>query len=172
MKTSLKNILTTSVALWAAATWAAEPAKLPKLIDLGAVMRLGRGESQAGGNQRTALLCATFEALIGALYLDSGLEAVRAFAEPLLEPVADQIILSHRDQDPKSVLQELVQANGFGPPQYRTVSTTGPEHEKTFEVEVLINGQVYGRGTGHSKQAAAKEAAGVALDSLEVLNLG
>ncbi len=147
-------------------------AEFAKLIDLGAVMRLGRGESQAGGNQRTALLCATFEALVGALYLDSGLDAVRHFVEPLLEPVADQIILSHRDQDPKSVLQELVQANGFGPPLYRTVSASGPEHEKTFEVEVLINNQVYGHGAGHSKQAAAKLAASAALDALEVQNLG
>jgi len=147
-------------------------AEFAKQIDLGSVMRLGRGESQAGGSQRIALLCATFEALVGALCLDAGLEAVRRFVEPILEPVADQIIALHRDQDPKSVLQELVQSHGLEPPQYRTVAATGPEHEKVFEVEVSINGQVFGRGIGHSKQSAAKVAARAALDVLEVADLG
>jgi ribonuclease-3 len=132
-------------------------------IDLGAAMRLGRGEGRAGGRQREALLCGTFEAVIGALYLDSGLAAVSEFMRPRLEAAAIQILAKRKDQDPKSQLQELVQSRGFLPPQYRTVSTSGPEHEKIFEVEVLVNGQVYGHGVGHSKRAAAKVAAREAL---------
>jgi ribonuclease-3 len=85
--------------------------------------------------------------------------------EPKLEAAAQQILTKHKDQDPKSLLQELVQARGYNSPQYRTVSTDGPEHEKTFEVEVLVNGQVYGSGQGNSKRTAAKAAARVALET-------
>ena len=132
-------------------------------IDLGRAMRLGRGEGQAGGRKRNALLCATFEALVGALYLDQGLDSVIKFLEPLLEPAADQVITNHQDQDPKSILQEQVQAQGFEPPFYRLISSSGPDHKKVFEVEVLVNQKVIGKGTGLSKQAAEKEAASAAL---------
>jgi len=135
-------------------------------INLGLAMRLGRGEIQAGGRQRKALLCATFEAIIGALYLDAGLSAVREFLEPMLEPAARSILETHQDLDPKSQLQEIVQSKGLGPPHYRTISATGPEHLKTFEVEVIINGRIITRGIGHSKQAAAKAAARAALESI------
>jgi ribonuclease-3 len=140
-------------------------AEFARRIDLGSAMRLGRGESYAGGREREALLCGTFEALIGAIYLDSGLEAVRDFMETRLDDASDRILTDHKDQDPKSLLQELAQANGYFAPQYRTVATSGPEHDKTFEVEVLVGGQVYGTGVGHSKRAAAKSAARVALSN-------
>jgi ribonuclease-3 len=142
-------------------------AEFAKQLGLGAAMRLGRGENQAGGRLREPLLCATFEALVGALYLDSGLNSVRCFVEPLLENTAHKIISMRADQDAKSLLQELIQSKGFGPPQYRTISTLGPEHDKMFEVEVLIDGQVMGSGSGHSKQAAAKEAARQVLEKIE-----
>jgi len=135
-------------------------------IDLGSSMRLGRGEAESGGRERPALLCGTFEALIGALYLDAGLPAVRNFVEPMLQPVAMQILADHKDQDPKSMLQEWVQSQGYGPPVYHTIGSSGPEHDKTFEVEVFVNGESYGQGTGHSKQAAAKSAARQALNKL------
>lgn len=137
-------------------------------IDLGKAMRLGRGESQAGGRERQALLCACFEALIGAIYLDAGLDVVKEFIKPMLEKAVLRILKEHSDQDPKSHLQEVVQKDGNEPPYYRTVSATGPEHKKTFEVEVLVNGSVLGRGVGHSKRSAAKAAARNALISLGV----
>lgn len=137
-------------------------------LGLNKAMRLGRGESESGGRQRLALLCATFEAFIGALYLDGGIDAVSNFIEPLLESVADQILASGRIQDPKSRLQEWVQARGNSAPTYRTVSAKGPDHDKIFEVEVLINGTKYGHGTGHSKQAAAKVAALQAICALGI----
>jgi len=135
-------------------------------LQLGFAMRLGKGEDEGGGRQRKALLCATFEALVGALYLDAGLETVRKFIEPLLQSAVDHILASHKDQDPKSMLQEWVQSQGLNAPRYTTIQASGPEHNKTFEVEVLINGQVYGHGIGSSKQLAAKAAARAALKSL------
>jgi ribonuclease-3 len=137
-------------------------------IGLGKAMRLGRGEADSGGRQRQALLCATFEAMVGALFLDAGIQAVADFMEPLLESVADQILASGRIQDPKSKLQEWVQSQGQPTPIYRTVSARGPDHDKVFEVEVLVNGHLYGRGAGHSKQAAAKDAARDAMASLGI----
>jgi len=137
-------------------------------IGLGKAMRLGRGEAESGGRQRLALLCATFEALIGALYLDEGIAAVETFIEPLLESVADKFLASGKTQDPKSKLQEWVQSQGSHAPTYRTISSRGPDHAKVFEVEVLVDGRQVGHGSGHSKQAAAKEAA---LEAMALLGI-
>lgn len=139
-------------------------AEFARQIGLGGVMRLGRGEGEGGGRHRQALLCGTFEALVGALYLDAGLDVVRQFIEPILGPAADEILIENRDQDPKSLFQENVQSKGFGPPVYRTVGTSGPEHNKIFHVEVQVNGRVWGEGVGPSKQTAAKAAARAALE--------
>jgi ribonuclease-3 len=131
-------------------------------------MRVGRGEAESGGRQRQALLCATFEAFVGALYLDQGIDAVHKFIESFLESVADQVLASGSTQDPKSRLQEWVQAKGNEAPTYRTISANGPDHAKIFEVEVLINGNKYGHGIGRSKQAAAKAAAREAMSALGI----
>ncbi len=133
-------------------------------IGLGTAMRLGRGEDESGGRRRPALLCATFEALIGALYLDSGIPAVFNFLEPMLDAAADKILIDRRDQDPKSLLQEWAQSQGYPAPTYRIVAAEGPDHAKVFEVEVLVNGKVFGAGSGQSKQAATKQAANSALE--------
>ncbi len=142
-------------------------AEFARQLDLGRALRLGRGESEAGGRQRTALLCAAFEALVGALYLDGGLEAVQHFLEPLLAPAAERVLISNSDRDPKSVLQERVQALGFPPPTYHTLRASGPEHMKSFEVEVRIAGVPWGKGVGSSKHAATKAAARAALERLD-----
>ncbi|HSF82787.1 MAG TPA: ribonuclease III [Anaerolineales bacterium] len=144
-------------------------ANFARQIDLGAALRLGRGEAENGGRQRPALLCAGFEAVVGALFLDGGLESVRIFIEPLLHPAAHMTLLEHQHDDPKSMLQEWAQSHGYSHPQYRTVAAHGPDHAKMFEVEVLVNGQVYGTGSGPSKQAAAKIAAHIALTVLDLL---
>ncbi|NMC14447.1 MAG: ribonuclease III [Chloroflexi bacterium] len=142
-------------------------AEFARNINLGAAMRLGRGEAAAGGRKRPALLCGTFEALIGAIYLDLGLTEVQKFLEPMLKEAADGILLARKEQDPKSVFQEWAQSQGFGPPNYRTISTTGPDHDRLFEVEVWVGDKKYGVGLGHSKQAATKAAARDALNSLD-----
>jgi ribonuclease-3 len=141
-------------------------AEFAQQINLGAAMRLGRGEAEGGGRERLALLCATFESLVGALFLDGGIDAVSIFVEPMLQEAASSILAARREQDPKSLFQEWIQSQGYGPPLYRTIATTGPDHAKSFEVEVLVNGQSFGRGYGHSKQAAAKAAARDALQSI------
>jgi ribonuclease-3 len=133
----------------------------------GSALRLGRGERQAGGRDRKALLCATFEAIVGALFLDSGLESVRTFIEPLLEPASVKILDSNRDHDAKSMLQEKVQSQGLAAPIYLTVDSFGPEHNKSFQVEVIVDGNVIARGEGSSKQSAAQQAAQAALLLLE-----
>lgn len=143
-------------------------AEFAKQIDLGPVIRLGRGEAEAGGRLRLTLLCSTFEALIGALFIESGISGVCDFVEPMLSSAVQRIISARIEYDPKSRFQEWAQSQGYGAPVYRTITARGPDHAKTFDVVVLINDRVYGRGQGHSKQAAAKAAARVSLKSLGI----
>jgi ribonuclease-3 len=138
-------------------------AEFSRQIGLGSLMFLGRGEIDGGGRERAPLLGSLFEALVGAIYLDQGISAVEHFISPFLDASSRQILAEQKDQDPKSVLQEWVQSQGLGTPQYRTVSSEGPDHEKIFTIEVLVNGEVYGHGQGSSKRIAAKEAARAAL---------
>ncbi len=137
-------------------------------LDLGRAMRLGKGEIQAGGYNRTGLLCDTFEAVIGALYLDRDIEGVRKFLDPMLDRAADDILINHKDEDPKSKLQEWAQGNGYPAPVYTTRSSSGPDHSKSFEVDVYVNGNVCGSGIGTSKQAATKLAAAAAIELLHI----
>jgi ribonuclease-3 len=141
-------------------------AEFAQQIDLGHAMRLGRGENQAGGKERPALLCDTFEAVVGAIYLDQGIDGVLKFISPFLLNSAEDILINHKDEDPKSKLQEWAQGKGFSTPQYITCSSSGPDHSKVFEVDVYVNGKVLARGNGHSKQAATKSAATIALQGL------
>jgi len=134
-------------------------AAFARQLGVGLAMRLGRGEDDGGGRQRERLLCGTFEAIIAALYLDSGINMVIAFVHPMLGTAVDRIMPGRQDQDPKSRLQEWSQSHGLGVPHYRQVSISGPDHDRTFEFEVIINGEAYGRGTGSSKHTASKEAA-------------
>lgn len=141
-------------------------ADFARQINLGNAMRLGRGESQAGGRERSALLCDTFEAFIGAIYLDGGIEKVEKFLFPFLETASEDILINRKNEDPKSLLQEWAQSQGFYAPQYVTRSEQGPDHSKQFEVAVIIGGEVYAEGVGPNKQAAAKNAARKALEKL------
>lgn len=144
-------------------------ASFAKEIDLGRALRLGRGEIQAGGRERLTLLCDAFEALVGAIYLEGGIPAVENFMVPLLKDVVDEIFKSHMDDDTKSRLQEWAQGSGFSSPKYVLVAEEGPDHEKTFEMEVRINKKPYGRGIGSSKQTAEKAAAKEALIKIGLL---
>lgn len=143
-------------------------AEFARQIHLGSAMRLGRGESQGGGRDRSALLCDTFEAVIGAIFIEKGIEGVRNFISPLLEEASEYILLNRKNEDPKSLFQEWAQSQGHSAPRYVTRSATGPDHSKIFEVDVEVNGESFGTGKGHSKQAAAKAAA---QDALRKLNL-
>lgn len=143
-------------------------AEFARQISLGEAMLLGKGEVENRGFERSGLLGSTFEALIGAIYLDRGMDAVREFIEPLLSEAVREVLSLHRENDVKSLLQEWSQAEGLGTPHYHIVSSSGPDHEKCFEIEVIINGIPYGKGYGSSKQAAAKMAAQVTLDMIGI----
>lgn len=146
-------------------------ADFAKQIELGTHLLLGHGEEEGGGRQRPAVLCGAFEALIGALYLDQGIESIREFIHPLFEPALELILRHDLDKDPKSVLQELSQAHLGYTPRYPTVEANGPDHDKVFTIAVTINGVTYGKGRGRSKQIAAQTAAAEALEHLQaVLN--
>lgn len=141
-------------------------AEFARRLDLGRALRLGRGETSTGGRNRDNLLCAVFEALIGAIYIDGGIPAAEAFVVPLLQAIPQADLLKDDIYDPKSRLQEWAQANRRAAPHYVTVAASGPDHAKTFTVEVRIEGQPCGRGSGTSKRVAAQVAARDALETL------
>lgn len=128
---------------------------------------MSRGEDAAGGRSRVPLLAGAFEALVGAMYLDRGFDGARLLVLRFLVPEAERIHHQRLDRDPKSTLQELSQGRLQVTPLYRLVETRGPDHAKQFTIEVVLKDQVYGRGTGRSKQIAEQEAARVAIETLE-----
>jgi ribonuclease-3 len=134
---------------------------------LGEALRMGKGEEKGGGRERPNNLCGGFEAVVGALYLDQGLESVREFVTPHLLQRLDQVLAEQLDRDARSILQEISQATYNLTPAYRLIDSSGPEHEKEFTFEALIGGQIVGRGVGRSKQAASQAAAHNALERLE-----
>jgi ribonuclease-3 len=139
-------------------------AKFARQLDLGRALRLGRGESASGGKDRDNLLGSAFEALLGAMYLDAGLESVEKFVTPMLDELRDSIASEAHDY--KSELQEYTQGQKLGSPYYQVVNKTGPEHAAIFDVTVEIRGEVIGRGTGTNKSAAQHAAAHDALKNM------
>lgn len=142
-------------------------AELARQLNLGYYLLMGHGEVESGGRDRAATLSAAFEALIGALYLDQGLDAVECFLLPIVDPVLEQIQGQSHYKDAKSRLQELAQSSLQLTPHYLTVSAEGPDHKKVFTVHVLLGEEVYGAGVGQSKRKAEQLAAEQALDRLE-----
>ena len=132
-------------------------------LGLGDYLLLGRGEEESGGRGRRTTLCDTYEAFIGALYLDQGLSALREFLEPRLIEEIGRVARHALTKDPKSRLQEWVQAAMGQTPRYRTVHTEGPDHARLFTRQVTIGKQPYGVGQGQSKQEAEQAAAAMAL---------
>jgi len=143
-------------------------AEFGRQLELGGALRMGRGEAASGGRERDGVLGSAFEALVGAVYLDTGLLAVEHFMEPLLESVRERVMMRAEIYDPKSRLQEWAQSTKLGTPRYVTVAASGPDHAKVFEVEVRIKEQTYGKGSGPSKQIAAQIAAQTALEALDL----
>lgn len=150
--------------LRAALVRASTLAAFARAIALGPYLRLGRGEETTGGRDRDLLLARAFEALIGALYQDGGTPAVHAFLEPLLSGELMRLTAKKTSiKDDKSLLQELAQGQLGVTPTYRVVSETGPSHDRTFVVEVLLGDFVAGHGEGRSKRLAEQSAAHDAL---------
>ena len=128
-------------------------------LDLGRYLLMGRGEEISGGRERTSTLADAFEALIGAIYLDGGLDAAKEFILRQARVDLEQLAEKPVDINPKGHLQELLQSISPSSPVYELISQSGPEHEKTFVSEVLWEGIVLGEGSGRSKKQAETAAA-------------
>jgi ribonuclease-3 len=142
-------------------------AEFAEQIHLGDALLLGRGEELTGGRTRPALLCDAFESVIGAIYIDSGIEAVAEFMEPMLTAVVEMILEDDTLVDPRSLLQMWAQSELGETPRYRTVEAHGPDHAREFVVEVKVGLLSSAVGRGRSKQEAAQEAAAEALEEIE-----
>jgi ribonuclease-3 len=138
-------------------------ARFARQLDLGRFLLLGYGEAESGGRERIPILCATFEAVVGALYLDQGLEKVQALVEQFIGPALVEIMAESLHKDAKSEFQVWAQARYNMTPHYEVVDSSGPDHAKTFTVQVLVGDTMWGEGSGRSKQLAAQAAATMAL---------
>jgi ribonuclease III len=134
-------------------------------LDLGGYLLMGRGEEASGGRTRVSTLGDAFEAIIGAIYLDSDFPTARDFVLRETRAALEHVREAPVDINPKGQLQEILQSIAMRGPTYEVISATGPEHAKTFVVEVRWEGAILGRGTGSSKQSAEVEAARDALES-------
>lgn len=142
-------------------------AEVAKKINLGENLRMSKGEEKSGGRNNTSLLANAFEAMVGAIFLDGGINAAKAFFEKFLIPQA-KLVMSGSLKDAKSLLQEKVQEKGFPAPIYHTLQEIGPDHEKTFVVAVSAMGEKQlALGRGKNKQTAQQQAARQALKKLK-----
>ncbi len=141
-------------------------------LGLGELLRLGKGEAASGKRGRATRLENVFEALIGAVYLDGGLEAARGVILRLLGTAIESEVGLVQAGGAKSLLQEYTQGKLASLPEYRVVSESGDPHDPTFVVDVIVNGAVAGSAAGRSKKEAEKAAATAALASLGVLETG
>src|SRR6266478_2583118 len=141
-------------------------------LHLGKYLRLGRGEEKTGGRGKPALLADAFEAVVAAIYLDAGLAAAKEMASTTLFEAALEEGGNLFETDRKSALQEFLQGRGKPPAEYRLTAQSGPDHHKTFEVEVWINGSCMASGQGSTKKEAEQRAAGTALERLEQTTVG
>ena len=137
-----------------------------KALQVDTMLLLGKGEELSGGRSKKTILADTLEAIIGALYLDSGYREVFSFITRCFSPEIERVTKDDYCRDYKSLLQELCQRNFRSYPHYRMVKRSGPDHEHTFWIEVNAGGTAYGPGIGRNKKAAEQEAARMAYQAL------
>src|SRR5919206_29598 len=142
-------------------------ARMARDLDLGALLRLGRGEELTGGRQKSSLLADALEAVVAALYLGGGLLPVLTLVDRFLGEAFERAAAGTLDRDYKTQFQELAQSRMRSAPRYRVVAEHGPDHSKVFEVELELRGEVIGRGSGRSKKDAEQAAAKTGLDALQ-----
>lgn len=147
-------------------------AKVAQGLGLGEYLLLGRGEERSGGRGKTALLANAMEAVMGAVYLDGGLEAARRLIEvrvvaPAVDMLRGQVMAGGGMGDYKSALQELLQARRRGQPVYRKTGESGPDHRKHFVVEVRSGDVVLGDGEGPTRKVAEQDAARRAMEKIQ-----
>ena len=141
--------------------------EVARKLDLGAYLKLGRGEEAGGGRQRTSILADATEAVFAAVYLDGGIGAASALIHRVLLDAEKEEVVEERRRDYKTALQELVQRQADQVLSYRMIGEEGPDHDKTFRAQVLLNDQPVGTGSGHSKKEAEQSAAKDALSRME-----
>ncbi|MFC7894540.1 ribonuclease III [Streptomyces sp. NPDC057381] len=141
-------------------------AEVGRGLELGSFIRLGRGEEGTGGRDKASILADTLEAVIGAVYLDQGLDAASELVHRLFDPLIEKSSNLGAGLDWKTSLQELTATEGLGVPEY-LVTETGPDHEKTFTAAARVGGVSYGTGTGRSKKEAEQQAAESAWRSIK-----
>ena len=141
--------------------------EVARKLDLGRYLKLGRGEEAGGGRERTSILADATEAVFAAVYLDGGIGAASTLIHRVLLDAEKEEVVEERRRDYKTVLQELVQRQADQVLTYRMIGEEGPDHDKTFLAEVLLNGTQVGTGSGHSKKEAEQSAAKAALRKLE-----
>lgn len=139
--------------------------EIARELNMGKLLKLSKGEEESKGRENATLLENSFEAYIGALFLDQGIPSVIKFLEKTLFPKIQIIVNQKAFKDPKSLLQENIQANKQNSPIYKVLNETGPAHAKSFRVGVYVNGRMLGEGRGKSKQIAQVQAAKAALES-------
>ncbi|MBN2498794.1 MAG: ribonuclease III [Deltaproteobacteria bacterium] len=132
-------------------------------LDLGRFARLGKGEDRSGGRQKTSILADLFEAMLGAVFLDGGIEAARRMVRDALGERLEEFACEKPEPDPKSHLQEVLQSRGLGSPSYSLLEVDGPDHYRMFTVSAHLADEEIGRGSGRSKKAAEQAAASDAL---------
>ncbi len=140
-------------------------ADLARSLDVGAHIRLGKGEVRTRGHEKASILADTMEALIGAVYVCSGLEAARDFVLRLVVPLLEDGFVMTEGRDWKTEIQELAAAQGLGPVRY-AVEGTGPDHDRRYEAHLLIGGKDHGTGAGTTKKEAERSAAAQAYAAL------
>jgi ribonuclease-3 len=140
-------------------------AEVGRELDLGRFVRLGRGEESTGGRDKASILADTLEALLGAVYIDAGLERAALLVHRLFDPLIQEAATLGAGLDWKTSLQELTAAGALGVPEY-VVTETGPDHEKEFRAVVMVSGDAHGEGSGRSKKEAEQEAAASAWRSI------
>ena len=136
-------------------------------LGLGKHLRLGKGEDRSGGREKPSILSDAFEAVVGAIYLDSRIEKVFSFIERSFGDLLDRAVDIGLGQDYKSKLQELTQGRFHSVPVYKIEKVSGPDHQRTFQVIINFNGRVIQRGSGSSKKEAEQDAARKALSILD-----
>lgn len=142
-------------------------AKAAKQLDLGSKLSLSKGEEQSGGRENTQLMANTFEAVLGAVFLEEGLESASKFVDETLIGLFEDEIENGPPKDAKSHLQELSQSKFKASPVYSVIRSVGPDHARIFTIEVSVGKTVYGTGEGASKQLAEEAAAAEAIVVLE-----
>ena len=144
-------------------------AAIARELELGAALKIGKGEEVTGGRDKNSILADAFEALVGAIYLDHGFTKTTDIVMRLMKSAIDEALSRGAGLDGKTALQEIVAASGWQPPEYR-VTESGPDHDKSFVAVAVVNGVAYKEGHGKSKREAEQVAARLAYEAISQAN--